>query len=966
MQRRTSRQSPEISSPTGQPPAPADTARPASSHTPHAEIFQTAVEITRAAVIEIDAASRLVYVNPGWEQMTGYSAAESLNQPVFAFIVPQFIPECIESFQKILGDPASVCHHATRLLARTGDFLDIEIAAHRIDHQPGQPASILAVLTNVTGFKQAEQALRLSEERYGRAIESSQTAIWDWDITTGQMYLSPNLVTLLGYQVEDVPEKISIWRRFAHPEDQPRLWQAFRSNLSGDSASFEVEHRLRNRANQYQWFITRGVIARDEHGTPLRLAGTLTEITQLKTTQAALRAAFEAEKRQRKLAESLQHISGTLNASLDYNAVQDHLLQQLRLLVPFDAAVLMLVDGGIARVARVMGYEQLEVGLRARVQRVEFDIQATPNLRSMAASGQPLVINNTRTNPDWVDRGFSGPLAAWIGAPLLTRGEQVIGFFSLEKIEPDYYTPEHLQALGAFTSQAALALENARLYAELSEHLHHEQRLNDLSYTISTAQDLSELLDTLVRLSTELVGADSGVLLMLNEAQTEIDAIHQYQFPISMRTLNLAKRRAVGWQVATSGESVILDEYRTHPAAIPEIVKAGVESAMIVPISAGNARLGALGLFSLTKPRKFTSRDLNLAQLAARQASVAIQKVRLITAQQNRVEELEALRATLHDISAELDLSSLLKSILRRAVHLLKAFGGDLGLYEPETGQLVIAASYRMGRDYTGTRMQSGEGIMGRVAQTLQPLIVDDYLMWEGRSPQYTQGPWRAVMAVPLIAGGALVGVISVVDHNPVRNFIEKEQVLLGMFGQQAAIAIQNARLFDATQRLATTDPLTGIFNRRHYFILAEREYQRALRYQHPLSLIMFDIDRFKSINDTYGHQAGDQVLQMITAACRKIIREVDIFGRYGGEEFVILLPETGAAAALNAAERIRTALANLEFTGLPAERRVTLSQGVTELDAGCERLDHLLARADQALYTSKQAGGDQITLWSH
>jgi PAS domain S-box-containing protein len=166
-----------------------------------------------------------------------------------------------------------------------------------------------------------------------------------------------------------------------------------------------------------------------------------------------------------------------------------------------------------------------------------------------------------------------------------------------------------------------------------------------------------------------------------------------------------------------------------------------------------------------------------------------------------RADELEALRTTMADITAELDLQALLEAIVERAVGLLGATGGELGLYDEATRETRILVSHGMGSDYVGTRMALGEGVMGRVAQSGEPLIVESYQTWEGRSPQYDGSPLHGGVTVPLTVGGRLVGSIGVTDADPARLFGSADLRLLTLFGQQAAIAVENARLYDQAQR---------------------------------------------------------------------------------------------------------------------------------------------------------------------
>ena len=168
-------------------------------------------------------------------------------------------------------------------------------------------------------------------------------------------------------------------------------------------------------------------------------------------------------------------------------------------------------------------------------------------------------------------------------------------------------------------------------------------------------------------------------------------------------------------------------------------------------------------------------------------------------------------------------------------------------------------------------------------------------------------------------------------------------------------------RLQQELQIMASTDPLTGLLNRRRFLEQAEKEFLRSQRYQHELAAVMLDIDHFKTINDTHGHFVGDQVLIALSRAAENLLRDIDILCRWGGEEFVILMPETPLAGAAILAERLREMLARLTVDTTAGTVRFTVSAGVAarcEPDAG---LTDILQRADTALYAAKQHGRNRI-----
>jgi diguanylate cyclase (GGDEF)-like protein len=168
-------------------------------------------------------------------------------------------------------------------------------------------------------------------------------------------------------------------------------------------------------------------------------------------------------------------------------------------------------------------------------------------------------------------------------------------------------------------------------------------------------------------------------------------------------------------------------------------------------------------------------------------------------------------------------------------------------------------------------------------------------------------------------------------------------------------------KALEEVQRLAITDSLTGLYNRRHFFELAEHELQRARRYRRSLSAIMLDIDHFKQVNDTYGHAVGDHVLKEVADSCRQAMRKEDVLGRYGGEEFVIMMPESNLVATCQVAERLRQSIAQKTIDTEVGPVMVTVSLGVITLDDECSTLETLLAGADQALYWAKRSGRNRV-----
>jgi diguanylate cyclase (GGDEF)-like protein len=215
-------------------------------------------------------------------------------------------------------------------------------------------------------------------------------------------------------------------------------------------------------------------------------------------------------------------------------------------------------------------------------------------------------------------------------------------------------------------------------------------------------------------------------------------------------------------------------------------------------------------------------------------------------------------------------------------------------------------------------------------------------------------------VALPLVQRNLVIGVVCLESRR--QPYSEAEVRLAQSLVQPAAMAVENARLFDEVQRYATLDGLTGTFNRRHFMERAQQAYDNSRRFGHALTAMMLDVDHFKRVNDRHGHHVGDQVLRALAERCRSALRSVDLLGRYGGEEFAILLPgasEQSAATVL--AERIRRKVAEEPIETDDGPVRVTISIGVATIDQQMRSPEDLFKRADAALYEAKQAGRNRV-----
>jgi diguanylate cyclase (GGDEF)-like protein len=219
--------------------------------------------------------------------------------------------------------------------------------------------------------------------------------------------------------------------------------------------------------------------------------------------------------------------------------------------------------------------------------------------------------------------------------------------------------------------------------------------------------------------------------------------------------------------------------------------------------------------------------------------------------------------------------------------------------------------------------------------------------------------PGTETLRLPLMFEENLLGILWMWGSG-----IQKTDLpIISIFAKQVGISFERVRLFKEVQELALTDPLTGLSNRRNLFELGNIEFARAMRMERQFCCMLLDLDHFKQINDNYGHLIGDQVLQEFASRCKKSVREVDLIGRYGGEELVVFMPETDIGTAKNIAERLRKRIADTPITVSGQAINATVSIGVAGKGANTADLETLIARADQAMYVAKHKGRDRVAV---
>jgi len=329
--------------------------------------------------------------------------------------------------------------------------------------------------------------------------------------------------------------------------------------------------------------------------------------------------------------------------------------------------------------------------------------------------------------------------------------------------------------------------------------------------------------------------------------------------------------------------------------------------------------------------------------------------------------ELSILHDVAKALTSSLNLDSILQTIMEKVAAYFRPDNWSLLMTDEEHGELYFAIAVGdASASLKSVRLRIGEGIAGWVAEHGEPVVVPDVSKDErfsNRVDDMTRWHTRSVLCVPLASKNRILGVIQLINVE-MGTFGDNQLMLLRAMADYAAIAIDNARAVEKIQELTITDDCTGLYNARHLYDSIEAEVNRSARFGYEFSVIFLDLDHFKLVNDNCGHLIGSKLLANIGVKIKQHLRLIDYAFRYGGDEFVVLLPQTSKQAALVVARRLRDLLRNtqFEFEG-DVKLNVRASMGVATYPEDALDSHGLIRQADEMMYMVKNATRDAIAV---
>lgn len=477
--------------------------------------------------------------------------------------------------------------------------------------------------------------------------------------------------------------------------------------------------------------------------------------------------------------------------------------------------------------------------------------------------------------------------------------------------------------------------------------------------TVWASSDLGTQIDpeSVVEQGGELTATDAnGAALVVDEVD-EVD---------------LAGARILVWQptgTLSAGSTVVLGI--ALPAAfIAALAGWLLAGSVVTPITRVAVAARAIAAGDLGRTVVVDGGGHEIEELGLALNTMSTQLMQRVTEMERSRDELRGSLSRLGEtLSSSLDLDRTLTVVTETAMETLRADAAILMLFTPERD--VLYAKVGRGVGEAVPRLRPGQGRLGWIAAEALAVRLSSAHAMNPESddlpaPMSEEPHSDRQLLVPMVGRGETLGVLSLmrtIDDG--MDFRDEDLETLQSFAAQAAVALENVLLHEEAQRRSLTDPLTGLWNFRHFQTQAARELESAVRFDRPLSLLVLDVDHFKNINDRLGHQAGDEVLRELARRLRESARAPDLVARYGGEEFVVLLPGADTEAARITAERVRLALSTTEYDLGPEFEPVvvTTSIGVASYSQHATDVTMLLRFADDALYGAKATGRDRVVV---
>ena len=866
---------------------------------------ETIIEHLRDGVLVLDTQDRIISANP---------AAQRLLLHPAAWLMGKKLDDALAKRSVLLKEPPESTVHTEIHWDEPPSELEITISPLR--NRRGNLTGRLIVLRDITERKQAEAALRDSEAVYHTLVETLPLSIFRKDLQGRYSFANQRYCHGLG---KTLPEIIGKTDHDLHPTELAELYRAADQKIIAAGRSYETveEHRLGDGSTSFVQVVKAPIY--DATAQIVGVQGLLWDITEIKQAEDTVRA-------------STQRLVSVVE------------------MVP-DGIVILDPNGNITFANRTA---ERQLGLRrsqivgrlynaAELQATTVDGRSFPDdelpFERVRRTGQPVYgVEQIIQQPDG-KRVFLSINAA----PLNAEGEEFQGIVA---------------AMVDITERKQAEQALARSAREMSA-------LYETSLDINSQQDLPALLHTITERAASLLDARIAGLYLVKPDEEVLELVVSHNLPRDFTGTCIRFGEGIAGRVAQTGEPIMVEDYlQWEPKASP-YANINLRRVLAVPLKRQSKVIGVIDIADDQIAATFTHDEIRLVSLFADQAAIAIENARLLSETSLHANRLAMLNRISLAVTMGLDMQTVLRTLLEQCQQIAEVDCFYVSLYDQVNELVTVPYYFENGQHSSGVSrdIQQNPGLTGAVIQSRKTLYLPD-LDIDNPTPTRILRPGvretHSYIGLPLILRDKVIGVLSIQSYQP-NAYTQPQIQIIEMIAIQAAIAVENARLYSEVQRLSIVDELTGVYNYRGLLELGSREIERARRFHRPLSAFFFDIDDFRDFNNRYSHAIGNLVLHAVAQRSRAIVRAVDLVARFGGEEFVILLPEVNLSAATQIAERLRVDIEHHRVDTEKGGLGVTVSIGVSELEDGITTLTTLLDRANLAEHAAKEAGRNRV-----
>ncbi|MDQ1300461.1 MAG: hypothetical protein QG637_379 [Chloroflexota bacterium] len=592
----------------------------------------TLLEKMSDGVLVLDATGRVVDANP---------AAQRLLAPRTTPVIGAPVREALSAWTQLDGRPLDVGQAADQIAVTADGARALELRASPLTGGAGEVVGRLVILREVTEQRQADELLRESQRAFATLVSNLPGMAYRClnDPSWTMQFVSQGSLELTGYSPADLQGNRRVaYAKLIHEEDREPVANQVQAALQRGQP-FQLIYRIITASGAEKWVWEQGQGVCDPAGAVVALEGFITDFTERTRAQ-------QAEQEQRLFAEALCEAAATLTSTLERDEVLDRILAQVGRVLSYDAAAIYLIEGEQARVVRSRGMDEAQ---DLSLASLTWDIAQTPNMRAMIEMRQSVVVPDTQAEPTWIRTPPTDWVASYAGAPICSR-DAVIGFLAVDSTQPGFYAPQDGERLRVFADQAALALQNARLFDETRHRAEQMAMLNRIGLAITAGLSMEQVLRTVYAQCLQIATIDAFYVALYDPTTGVIrfPLFLDENRPVNIPEFNIHTQPGMAGVVIARSQTVYVpDTFDSQVATAYPISYVGrvTRAYLGIPLILRDRVIGVLSIQNM-QAAAYSPEQVGLFEMLATQAVIAIDNAQLYELAQNEKQYLEALIAS--------------------------------------------------------------------------------------------------------------------------------------------------------------------------------------------------------------------------------------------------------------------------------------------------------------------------------